>query len=50
LTVPPLFETLRGGEMTEWPKVPDSKSGEPARVPGVRIPFSPLRIPARRGG
>jgi hypothetical protein len=30
--------------MTEWPKVPDSKSGVPARVPGVRIPFSPPRI------
>jgi hypothetical protein len=27
--------------MTEWPKVPDSKSGVPARVPGVRIHFSP---------
>jgi hypothetical protein len=27
--------------MSEWPKVPDSKSGVPARVPGVRIPFSP---------
>jgi hypothetical protein len=27
--------------MTERPKVPDSKSGVPVRVPGVRIPFSP---------
>jgi hypothetical protein len=29
------------GEMSEWPKVPDSKSGVPARVPWVRIPLSP---------
>ena len=37
---------LRGGassgEMTEWPKVHDWKSCEPARVPRVRIPVSPL--------
>src|SRR6185503_11800804 len=32
---------LRGGEMTERPKVPDSKSGVPVRVPWVRIPLSP---------
>ena len=29
------------GEVAEWSIVPDSKSGEPARVPGVRIPPSP---------
>jgi hypothetical protein len=27
--------------MSEWLKVPLSKSGVPARVPGVRIPLSP---------
>src|SRR5580700_5993140 len=35
---------LRGGELSEWPKEPDSKSGVPVRVPWVRIPRSP---PAR---
>jgi hypothetical protein len=40
---------VRGGEMTERPKVPDSKSGVPVRVPWVRIPLSPLRpVPRRR--
>src|SRR4051812_5017647 len=34
---------VRGGEVTERPKVPDSKSGVPARVPRVRIPLSPPR-------
>lgn len=29
------------GEMTEWPIVPDSKSGVPVTVPGVQIPLSP---------
>src|SRR5688500_14790656 len=28
---------FRRGEMTEWPKVPDSKSGVSVRVPRVRI-------------
>jgi hypothetical protein len=32
--------TFTGG-VSEWSKVPDSKSGVPAMVPGVRIPFSP---------
>src|ERR1700722_10164923 len=32
---------LRGGELSEWPKEPDSKSGVPVRVPWVRIPRSP---------
>jgi hypothetical protein len=32
---------VRGGEMTEWPKVPDSKSGVSERVPWVRLPLSP---------
>lgn len=30
------------GEVTEWPIVPVSKTGEPARVPRVQIPPSPL--------
>ncbi len=29
------------GEMTEWPNVPDSKSGVGATPPRVRIPLSP---------
>ncbi len=33
------------GEMTEWPKVPDSKSGVSERVPWVRLPLSPQRRP-----
>ncbi len=37
------FGMVRGGEMTEWPKVPDSKSGVPVRVPWVRLPLSPPR-------
>ena len=37
------FAEFAGGEMSEWPKVPDSKSGVPAMAPGVRIPFSPPR-------
>ncbi len=32
------------GEMTEWPIVPDSKSGVPVTVPGVQIPLSPFKI------
>lgn len=28
--------------MTEWPIVPDSKSGVRATVPGVQIPLSPF--------
>src|SRR5262249_17260418 len=35
---------LRGGELSESPKEPESKSGVPLRVPRVRIPRSPLRI------
>ena len=35
--------TFRGGELSEWPKEPDSKSGVPVRVPWVRIPRSPLQ-------
>jgi hypothetical protein len=35
------FVMVRGGEMTERPKVPDSKSGVLVRVPRVRIPLSP---------
>ena len=30
--------------MTEWPIVPDSKSGVRATVPGVQIPLSPFKI------
>lgn len=37
---PPAY-IFRRGEMTEWPKVPDSKSGVSARVPWVRLPLSP---------
>jgi hypothetical protein len=49
LSTPPLTMgvspcTLRGGELSEWPKEPDSKSGVPARVPWVRIPRSPQRF------
>src|SRR5688572_28826175 len=43
LTRPDPADKVRGGEMTEWPKVPDSKSGVPVRVPWVRIPLSPPR-------
>ena len=32
--------------MAEWSNAPDSKSGEPARVPGVRIPPSPPFSPS----
>ena len=32
------------GEMTEWPIVPDSKSGVRVTVPGVQIPLSPYKI------
>jgi hypothetical protein len=39
--------TFRGGELSEWPKEPDSKSGVPVRVPWVRIPRSPPRKPAQ---
>jgi hypothetical protein len=35
------FGKLRGGELTEWSKVLDSKSSVPLRVPWVRIPRSP---------
>ena len=35
------FECFKLGEMTEWSNVPDSKSGEVERSPGVRIPLSP---------
>jgi hypothetical protein len=41
LTGPAPAVTFRRGEMTEWPKVPDSKSGVLGRVPWVRIPLSP---------
>ena len=46
LGAPPLTDPdppakFRRGEMTERPKVPDSKSGVPVRVPWVRIPLSP---------
>ena len=34
--------SFRRGEMTEWPKVPDSKSGVGLRPPWVQIPLSPL--------
>src|SRR5262245_12389421 len=43
LTLLDLPAKFARGEMTEWPKVPDSKSGVPVRVPWVRIPLSPLR-------
>ena len=32
---------LQHGEVAEWSNVPDSKSGVPGTVPGVRIPPSP---------
>src|SRR5689334_20131033 len=41
LTEQILAANLRRGEVTERSKVPDSKSGVPERVPGVRIPSSP---------
>ena len=47
LTDPNSAAIVRRGEMTERPKVPDSKSGVPVRVPWVRIPLSPLRVGAR---
>lgn len=31
----------KNGELPEWPNGPDSKSGVPETVPGVRIPRSP---------
>ncbi len=37
--------TYKSGEVTEWPNVPVSKTGVPARVPRVRIPPSPLQNP-----
>lgn len=36
--------TGKPGEVTEWPIVPVSKTGEPARVPRVQIPPSPLGL------
>ena len=33
---------LLSGEVAEWSKAVDSKSSVPVRVPGVRIPPSPL--------
>ena len=41
LTDPPKAARFRAGEMSEWSKVPDSKSGVSAMVPRVRIPLSP---------
>ena len=32
---------ITSGEVAEWLKAPDSKSGLPERVTGVRIPSSP---------
>lgn len=34
--------------MPEWSNGPDSKSGVLLAVPGVRIPFSPLKVNAKR--
>ena len=34
--------SIRPGEMAEWPIAPVLKTGVPARVPRVRIPVSPL--------
>ena len=36
------------GEVAEWLKAPDSKSGLPETVTGVRIPSSPPVSPTRR--
>ena len=36
---PPYYKA--NGEVAEWSIASDSKSDEPARVPGVRIPPSP---------
>ena len=36
-----LSRRLRDGELSEWPKEPDSKSGVRVTVPRVRIPRSP---------
>jgi hypothetical protein len=47
LTVRLVFVISRGGEMSEWPKEPDSKSGVSVRVPRVRIPLSPQYILSR---
>ena len=38
------------GEVAEWSIVPDSKSGVPERVPGVRIPPSPPVFRKAKGG
>jgi hypothetical protein len=37
-----------GGELSEWPKEPDSKSGVGASLPRVRIPYSPPVIEKRK--
>ena len=53
LTHPEMFARLapRAGEVPEWPNGPVSKTGEPARVPGVQIPPSPpdLRSELKNG-
>ena len=36
------MNALHAGEVAEWSKAPDSKSGIPETVSGVRIPSSPF--------
>lgn len=37
-----MMKYVEVGGMSEWLKVPVSKTGARLRVPGVRIPFPPL--------
>jgi hypothetical protein len=39
---------MPNGEVPEWPIGPAWKAGEPAKVPGVRIPPSPPQLNCRR--
>ena len=54
LTSPGAVASLDSGQLAEWLKAPDSKSGVPARVSGVRIPRCPpflvLAACARKAG
>jgi hypothetical protein len=44
-----LSRRLRDGELSEWPKEPDSKSGVRVTVPRVRIPRSPPQSANEQG-
>ena len=49
LTHLPSWSNFAGGELSEWPKEPDSKSGVGASSPWVRIPRSPPVLRFRDG-